>query len=234
MVSKIELPVELYVIRCRSLGSLASGMNDQSNIEEIFPVSRETMNRLAEFVALFQKWSNAINLAAPSTLPDIWRRHVADSLQLYALNPGPLKWLDLGSGGGFPGVITAILLKEAGGGAVDLVESNHKKAAFLRQALARTGSPGKVHAVRIEALAGQFTGHDAISARALSSLDDLLRLTAPWLTQKTVGWFHKGRDYRREIDDASRSWTFDLVEHQSQIDADSVILQVSNVRPIKL
>jgi len=209
-------------------------MSDQSDIEKIFPVSRETMDRLTEFVALFRKWSTAINLASPSTLPDIWRRHVADSVQLYALNPGPLKWLDLGSGGGFPGIITAILLREAGGGSVDLVESNHKKAAFLRQALARTDSPGKVHALRIETLAGQVSEYDAISARALANLDDLLRHTAPWLTEKTVGWFHKGRDYRREIDEARRSWTFDLVEHQSQIDADSVILQVSNVRPIKL
>ncbi|MBW8638352.1 16S rRNA (guanine(527)-N(7))-methyltransferase RsmG [Hoeflea sp. WL0058] len=209
-------------------------MRDQSDIEKILPVSRETMDRLTEFVALFQKWSTAINLAAPSTLPDIWRRHVADSVQLYALNPGPLKWLDLGSGGGFPGIITAILLREAGGGLIDLVESNHKKAAFLRQALSLTGSPGKVHAVRIEALTGNFSEYDAISARALASLNDLLGHTAPWLTNKTIGWFHKGRDYRREIDEARRSWTFDLVEHQSQIDADSVILQVSNVRPIKL
>ena len=187
------------------------------------------MSRLGLFVALFEKWSKAINLAAPSTLPHIWERHILDSVQLYSLNPGARKWIDLGSGGGFPGVVTAILLAEAGDGHVDLVESNHKKAAFLRQALSETGGRGTVHAVRIEDAARSLRGHDAVSARALADLDRLLAYSQPWLTTGATGYFHKGRDYAREIANAHRSWSFDLIEHKSVVDADSVILQIDNV-----
>ncbi len=93
-------------------------------------VSRETQERLEHFVALFSKWSKSINLVAPSTLEDAWRRHVADSAQIYQLHPGAKRWVDMGSGGGFPGVITAILLAEIGDGWVSLIESNKKKACI--------------------------------------------------------------------------------------------------------
>ncbi|MEX3010822.1 16S rRNA (guanine(527)-N(7))-methyltransferase RsmG [Hoeflea sp. TYP-13] len=187
------------------------------------------MSRLEHFVALFEKWSKTINLAAPSTLPQIWERHVLDSAQLYGLNPGPKRWVDLGSGGGFPGVVTAILLTETGGGHVDLVESNQKKAAFLRQALAETGARGAVHAVRIEKAAEDLSGYDAVSARALTDLDGLLTYSMPWLKDGATAFFHKGRDYRREIANARSRWSFDLVEHTSVVDADSVILQIDRV-----
>ncbi len=108
-------------------------------------VSRETQERLEHFVELFKKWNATTNLVAPSTLKDLWSRHVADSAQIFQLAPKPQTWVDLGSGGGFPGVITAIFLAEHQDGWVHLVESNHKKAAFLRVALSETG------------LAGQFT-----------------------------------------------------------------------------
>ncbi|MCR9136927.1 MAG: 16S rRNA (guanine(527)-N(7))-methyltransferase RsmG [Alphaproteobacteria bacterium] len=196
---------------------------------EIYPVSRETLERLEHFVDLFTKWSKAINLVAPSTLPDIWRRHIADSLQLYALNPGPNVWLDLGSGGGFPGVVTAIALLETGGGHVDLIESNQKKAAFLRAALSETGARGTVHAVRADQAAGSMSGHDAVSARALAELGQLLSMASPWLERGATAWFHKGRDYRAEIENARGSWAFDLVEHRSRVDEDSVILQIDQV-----
>lgn len=188
------------------------------------------MSRLELFVALFEKWSKAINLAAPSTLPQIWERHILDSVQLFALNPGPQRWIDLGSGGGFPGMVTAILLAEAGEGHVDLVESNQKKAAFLRQALTETGGRGRVHAMRIEDAGRTLRGCDSVSARALADLDRLLGLSEPWLSQGATGYFHKGRDYAREIANARRSWSFDLIEHKSVVDADSVILQIDNVR----
>ena len=189
------------------------------------------MERLEHFVALFVKWSKAINLVAPSTLPQLWQRHVADSLQIFALRPEPVRWLDLGSGGGFPGVITAILLLETSGGHVDLIESNQKKAAFLRQALLETGARGQVHAVRVEDAARTIGKIEAVSARALADLEGLLSLSEPWLTAGATGYFHKGRDYRREVDNARRSWSFDLLEHQSRVDADSVILQIGALQP---
>src|SRR5882724_10177370 len=98
-------------------------------------VSRETQGRLEHFAALFLKWSRSINLVAPSTVKDLWDRHIADSAQIFQLCPEPIHWVDLGSGGGFPGIVTAILLAEVGDGRVDLIESNQKKAAFLRVCL---------------------------------------------------------------------------------------------------
>ena len=98
-------------------------------------VSRETQERLEHFASLFRKWSARINLVSPSTMDELWDRHIADSAQIFQLSPEPYRWADLGSGGGFPGVITAIFLKEIDGGWVHLLESNHKKASFLRVAL---------------------------------------------------------------------------------------------------
>src|ERR1700761_6017477 len=84
-------------------------------------VSRETSERLTAFSALFQKWAKAINLVAPSTLSELWQRHIADSAQIFQLHPDPVHWVDLGSGGGFPGIITSIFLAEIGAGHVDLI-----------------------------------------------------------------------------------------------------------------
>lgn len=195
-------------------------------------VSRETQERLELFANLFQKWAKAINLVAPSTLDDLWHRHIADSSQIFQLSSEPQSWVDLGSGGGFPGVVTAIFLTELKGGWVHLVESNHKKAAFLRAALRETGARGSVHAVRIEDAHSEVTSCEAISARALADLDLLLEYSAQWMfeTRNTRAFFHKGRDYRREIDKARGRWIFDLVEHASAVERESVILEISNLQ----
>lgn len=193
-------------------------------------VSRETSERLDHFVSLFEKWSRSINLIAPSTKQQIWQRHIADSAQLSKILPEPKQWVDLGSGGGFPGVITAILLAEAGSGWVHLVESNHKKASFLRLALSETGARGSIHVCRIEDAPQKVTECEAISARALADLDLLLDYTNPW-AKKTPDLrclFHKGRDYQAEIEKARGRWRFDLVIHPSALERDSVILEITN------
>jgi 16S rRNA (guanine527-N7)-methyltransferase len=197
---------------------------------DIAPVSRETVDRLEVFVDLFKKWSARINLTARGD-DDIWNRHVADSLQLAALVPTPKRWYDLGSGGGFPGLITAIVLCEHDDGWVHLIESNQKKAAFLRAALHETGGRGSVHPLRIEQAIDLPQPPEAISARALADLDTLLELTAPWTRghPELTAWLHKGRDYRREVAKARDRWDFDLVEHASKIDPESVILQISRI-----
>jgi len=197
-------------------------------------VSRETQERLEHFARLFQKWAKAINLVAPSTLDELWQRHIADSAQIYQLSPGKQTWLDLGSGGGFPGIITAIFLAEIGDGWVHLVESNQKKAAFLRVALNETGARGSIHAVRAEAAVNELQNCDRISARALADLDLLFSYTAPWMIGKnTSAFFHKGRDYASEIAKARGRWAFDLVEHRSAVEQDSVILEISNLQHAK-
>ena len=207
--------------------SLERGLNGRA-------VSRETANRLEHFAALFNKWAKAINLVAPSTFEDLWHRHIADSSQIFQLSPLPLTWVDLGSGGGFPGVITAIFLAELGGGWVHLVESNNKKAAFLRTVLNETGARGTVHPVRIEQAPGLIETCDAISARALAELDLLLEFASPWADRndKLKTYFHKGRDYRAEIEKSRRRWHFDLLIHQSAIQKDSVVLEIGGIRPL--
>ncbi|MBB3611528.1 16S rRNA (guanine(527)-N(7))-methyltransferase RsmG [Rhizobium sp. BK602] len=195
-------------------------------------VSRETQGRLQHFAELFQKWAKTINLVAPSTIDDLWRRHIADSAQIFQLYPKPVHWVDLGSGGGFPGVITAILLAEQGAGHVDLVESNQKKAAFLRVCLRECEARGAVHAVRIEEAPKLITDCDVVSARALAELDMLLDYAAPWAerNENIRLLLHKGRDYEREIQKARGRWEFDLVKHASVVERDSVILELNRPR----
>lgn len=195
-------------------------------------VSRETKERLKLFAELFHKWTRSMNLVAPSTLGDLWSRHIADSLQIYQLNPGKMTWIDLGSGGGFPGVITAICLAAVGDGWVHLVESNHKKAAFLRMALQTCEGRGTVHPIRIETAPDLVQHCDAISARALADLDQLLEMAEPWALRNPAMkcFFHKGREYRSELEISHRRWNLDLVEHRSAVEQDSVILEISGIR----
>lgn len=195
-------------------------------------VSRETQERLQHFAELFQKWAKTINLVAPSTIGDLWRRHIADSAQIFQLRPQEAHWVDLGSGGGFPGVITAILLADQSAGHVDLVESNQKKAAFLRVCLRECEARGTVHALRIEEASTAIHRCDIISARALAELDTLLDYSAPWLerNENLRLLLHKGRDYERELQKARGRWEFDLVKHRSVVERDSVILELSGLR----
>jgi len=205
----------------------------EKRLQEVLSiVSRETVDNLYGFEELFRKWSAAINLAAPSTLDHLWERHIVDSAQLFDMAPNALKWLDLGSGGGFPGVVLAILLKERPQGSIDLVESNGKKAAFLRTAIGQFSVPGTVHVARIDAVWAKIPTPDIITARALAPLSSLFVLAEPWLTTGAAALFQKGRDYRREIEESRDAWSFDLVERASAIDKDSVVLQVSNLRRI--
>lgn len=207
--------------------SLGRALNGQA-------VSRETAERLEHFAALFSKWAKTINLVAPSTLDDMWNRHIADSAQIFQMAPRPMIWADLGSGGGFPGIITGIFLAELGSGWVHLVESNNKKAAFLRTAISETGARATVHPVRIETAAELIPDCDAVSARALAELDLLLDYVSPWAIKNPAlkAYFHKGRDYRGEVDKSHRRWSFDLVIHQSKIERDSVVLEIGGIRPL--
>jgi len=195
------------------------------------PVSRETFNKLTQFEAEFRRWSVRINLAAPSTLGALWQRHILDSAQLFSLSTGATEWLDLGSGGGFPGAVIAILLTERSGGRISLVESNRKKAAFLQTTLGKLRAPATVFPSRIEDAAGKIPMPQIVTARALAPLPELIRLAWPWLSAGACGLFHKGRDYRAELANCADVWRFDLVEHRSVIDDAGVILEISNVEP---
>jgi 16S rRNA (guanine527-N7)-methyltransferase len=190
----------------------------------MFDLPAETVARLDRFVDLLLAWQRRTNLIAPSTIPSLWTRHVADSVQLLDLgNVGPTGapsvmprvWLDLGSGGGFPGIVLACALVEVPGAQVHLVDSNLKKAAFLREAIRETKVPGIVHAVRIDELAptlGEITV-DCVTARALAPLPDLLRMVAPFVKKGAKALLLKGQDLDHELTESTKHW---------HIDADSV------------
>src|SRR5262249_33202711 len=151
------------------------------------PVSRETSARLDRFVELLLSWQRKINLISTSTIPHLWTRHIADSLQLIDLARDAQIWVDVGTGGGFPGLVIACGLADRTGAAVHLVESNLKKAAFLREAVQATGAPAIVHGMRIETFAKGFRGPlDVLSARAVSPLNTLLNMCFPLLAKNGV------------------------------------------------
>jgi 16S rRNA (guanine527-N7)-methyltransferase len=194
------------------------------------PVSRETFEKIRLFKSTFESWSARINLVSSNELNSLWRRHVLDSAQLVRLADDFTIWLDLGSGGGFPGIIVAILNAESPGKFFHLVESTGKKAAFLRTALTQVKAHAQVHQDRIENLASRIGAVDIVSARALAPLPTLLCLAEPWLSAGARGLFHKGRDYRAEIGQSRDDFDFDLLEHPNVVDATGVVLEIFNLR----
>jgi 16S rRNA (guanine527-N7)-methyltransferase len=190
-------------------------------------VSRETWERLDRFVALLLKWQKTTNLVAPSTLPNLWTRHVADSLQLIPLAPTARRWIDLGAGGGFPGLVIACALTPTG--QVHLVESNQKKAGFLREAARALSLPAIVHAQRIEdVVAGATDSFDVVTARALAPLDKLIGYAIPLLKNGAVGLFPKGQDIGVELTQASKSWSIQAELIPSITDPNGRVVIVRN------
>ena len=180
---------------------------DRSRALALVTVSRETVERLDRFVALLMTWQRTTNLIGASTIPHLWTRHIADSLQLLELAPHARIWIDLGSGAGFPGLVIACALAGKPGALVHLVESNAKKAAFLREAQRRTQAPAEVHGMRIEKFGESFRGHaEIITARALASLRKLCDLSAPLMQVGMTGLFPKGLDVEAELAEASKYW----------------------------
>lgn len=192
-------------------------------------VSRETFESLVELDGMLHRWNSRINLVAPSTLSDSWQRHILDSAQLWPLMDDVTDVADLGSGGGFPGLVLATLLKIRPEGMIRLVESNRKKAAFLQTVTGTLGLPATTVAQRIEIAVKNSPAPQLVTARALACLSGLLELAEDWFLAGSRGLFHKGRDYEREVKESSAKWRFDLIEHPSQIAADSVVLEISNV-----
>ena len=190
----VAAPVDLSEDRARALA--------------LTHVSRETTDRLDRFVPLLLRWQRTMNLVAPSTIPVLWTRHIADSLQLVALAPAARIWVDLGSGGGFPGLVIACALADVGGAHVHLVERNAKKAAFLRESARQLHLPGLIHHRRIEDFMTSFSEPvDIVTARALAPLSDLLRYAHPLLDNGARGLFPKGQDVDAELTEAARYWT---------------------------
>ena len=212
----------------RGQGDLAA---DKKRALSLTPVSRETAERLDAFVDLLLSWQKRINLIAPSTIAQVWTRHVADSLQLIDLAPQALVWVDLGSGGGFPGLPIACALAGRPGAMVHLVESNGKKAAFLREAVRVTGVPAKVHQERAENFGESCreTVH-AVTARALAPLKTLCDQAFPLIARGAVGLFPKGQDVDAELTEAAKYWSIEASKTSSKTSSEGCVVVVRSLR----
>ncbi len=193
-------------------------------LRDAFHVSRESWGRIEAFVALMFQWQARINLVAPSTLNDIWWRHVADSFQLVKHLPrNGARIADLGSGSGFPGLPLALL----GPYEVTLFEANGKKAAFLAEALRSCGGRGKVVLKRLEELKEvEAEGYDFVTARALAPLPLLLDWSYPFLKNGAKALFHKGQDIENELTAATKSWRIKADRLPSSTDSEAVLFLV--------
>lgn len=194
----------------------------------LFPELESIRAELEVYEALLQRWQEKINLVASGTLGDMWMRHFADSAQVLAAAPVVSRWADLGSGAGFPGLVTALLLKGRPGAVVYLIESDQRKAAFLRAVSRETAAPAVIHAERIESAMPRLTGQvEGVSARALAPLARLVELSGEALTHGAIGVFLKGEEWRDELTavEALGSFSCESAESRTRKGAGIVVVK---------
>jgi len=201
-----------------------------------FDVSRESCDRLRIYASELARWNPRINLVSKSTLPHLWVRHIADSLQLLRLlPPGTRRIIDLGSGSGAPGLVLALALADAGDIHTILVESLAKKAAFLRSVAQKANVRVRVENRRIEDIdPASLTcdSHTVVTARALAPLPELLGLAFPFLEAGAQGLFLKGQDVGKELTQATRYWNIDAEQIPSLTDSAGVVLKIREIRRV--
>ena len=204
--------------------------SDKAAALALTPVSRETELRLDRYVDLLREWQAKTNLVAPSTLPNLWTRHISDSLQLLTIAPFARTWADFGSGGGFPGVVLACALAETPGAMVHLVERNAKKAAFLREALRVTHSPGVIHLADIGDSVDRITGPvDCVTARAVAPLHQLIGFAEPLVKKGAKALFLKGQDVEAELTEATKYWNIEPNLHSSRTGGQGWIVELDRI-----
>ena len=202
---------------------------DQSSVAKV-SVSRETYAALEIYSALLIKWNQKINLVSASTIADLWSRHIVDSAQVFKICPNVQGvWADLGSGGGFPGLVIAILARELRPELkVVLVESDQRKSAFLSTVIRETGVSAIVETQRIETLTPLAA--DIISARALAELPQLLTFATRHLHPKGIALFQKGASWQKELAHARKSWSFTSDHFTSVTAPEAVILKIGRIK----
>ncbi len=208
-------------------------MNDPAvDASDWLKVSRETLDRLQDYQQLVLKWNRAVNLVSRNAAADLWGRHILDSAQFAYLVPeGVRTWADLGSGGGFPGIVAAIQLKDTSPETrFILVESDARKAVFLNQIIRKMGLNAEVCVGRIEQTAP--LGADVVSARALAPLGELMEYAQRHLSADGRAFFSKGESFQEELFQARQRWNFRVRTHISRTDAQSAILEVDQIEKI--
>jgi 16S rRNA (guanine527-N7)-methyltransferase len=208
----------------------STSTSDKAAALALTPVSRETELRLDRYVDLLREWQAKTNLVAASTLPNLWTRHISDSLQLLTIAPSARTWADFGSGGGFPGVVLACALAETPGAMVHLVERNAKKAAFLREALRVTHSPGVIHLADIGDSVDRITGPvDCVTARAVAPLHHLIGFAEPLVKKGAKALFLKGQDVEAELTEATKYWIIKPHLHSSRTGGHGWIVELDRI-----
>ena len=193
-------------------------------MNNIATVSRETRARLEIFAALLLRWNGTVNLIAHRDEPELWQRHIVDSLQLVSLiQPGTTCGIDIGTGGGFPGLVLSIVTDIP----FELVEADHRKAAFLREAGRAAAAPIHVHAVRAES--AKLVPAQLITARAVARLPQLLTLAAPLLSPGGICLFLKGAAVESELTAAATEWHMQVERVPSQTAHGACILRISEI-----
>ena len=204
--------------------------SDKAAALALTPVSRETEARLDRYVDLLVEWQAKTNLVAPSTLPNLWTRHISDSLQLLSLATSATAWVDLGSGGGFPGVVLACALAETPGANIHLIERNAKKAAFLREAIRITSAAGTVHLADIGDSVDRIAGPiDCVTARALAPLHQLIGFAEPIVRKGAKALFLKGQDVEAELTEATKYWNIKPRLHSSRTSGNGWIVELDQI-----
>jgi 16S rRNA (guanine527-N7)-methyltransferase len=194
-------------------------------------VSRETLERLMVFSEVLKKWNPKINLVSRKSIDDLWTRHILDSIQVFDAAPEGGAWLDIGSGGGLPGIIVAILAAEKSPDTlITLMESDQRKCAFLRNAARECGVSVTVKSKRIESAPEENC--DVLSARALADLDDLLGFAERHLAKNGTAMFPKGANWKKEVDNARKRWRFECDEITSVTEPGAVILKIKGVERV--
>jgi len=207
-------------------------LKDLKEFQAVSNVSRETLDKLERYAALLHKWNPAINLVARSTLDDLWSRHMLDSAQILSLAPeGTTSWADLGSGGGFPGLVIATMAQETHPNLkVTLVESDQRKATFLRTVGRELNLDIDVISKRIESV--EDLKVQVVSARALAVLGQLLSWSEPLLQPGGVCIFPKGATSEKEVKEALASWSFVVENFRSKTDSNATILKIGEIQRV--
>jgi 16S rRNA (guanine527-N7)-methyltransferase len=206
-------------LKRRSLGpAFETSVEDREEALRLCPRLRPVEEELSLYERLLRKWQSKINLVADSTLAKVWTRHFADSAQILDAVPNIFEWVDLGSGAGFPGMVLAICLKGRPDAQVHLIESDQRKAAFLRAVSRETGAPATIHLGRIETELPKLQGKiGGVTARGVAPLPQLLAWSKDLLLKNAIGVFLKGEDWRNELTLSQSTSNFEFRSIPSRI-----------------
>ena len=199
----------------------------RDELVEATGASPDIMDRMDAFLTVLTDWNARMNLVGPSALAEFWGRHAYDSAQLLKLAPDARIWADLGAGAGFPGIVLAVFLKDRERAKVHLIESMAKRCAFLRSVSMDLGLPTLIHNSRAESL--HLSPVDVVTARALAPMPRLLEYAQPLLRGSAVGLFLKGRDVERELEEARKSWRFEVSLSPSASDPEGRIVSLKRL-----